>query len=83
MSNEKGKFVIDDMILTKEQAMSYFGIVPLIHSSGKQDERWRWPDGILPYSFDPIYPFSPFQKSAIRYWISKFNKMMHGCLKIV
>ena len=78
MSNEKGKIVIDDMILTKEQAMSYFGI-----QSGKQNESYRWPNGILPYSFDPMYPFSPYQKVAILHWISEFNKEFHGCLKIV
>ena len=82
MSNEKGKIVIDDMILTKEQAMSYFGM-SLIYSSGLQNERFRWPNGILPYSFDPMYPFSPYQKVAILHWISEFNKEFHGCLKIV
>ena len=82
MSNEEGNFVIDDMILTKEQAMSYFGISSN-YNSGKQGERYRWPNGILPYSFDPMYPFSPFEKSVIRNWIHKFNTEMYGCLKIV
>ena len=78
MSNEKGNFVVDDMILTKEQAMSYFGI-----RSGKQNESYRWPNGILPYDFNPMYPFTPLEKDAIFHWIDKFNKEMKGCLKIV
>ena len=88
MPNENGDYIIDDMVLTESQVISYFGLASkrsgiIRGRSGIPYESARWPDRALPYQFDDKYAFSYKEKKAIVHMIDKFNLDMDGCLKIV
>ena len=89
MPNENGDYILDDMVLSESQVISYFGLASkrsgIIRGSrsGIPYESARWPDRTLPYQFDDKYAFSCKEKKAIWHMIDKFNLDMDGCLKIV
>ena len=89
MPNENGDYIIDDMVLTESQIISYFGLASkrtgIIRGfrSGIPKESARWPNRTLPYQFDDKYAFSNKEKKAILHMIDEFNLDMDGCLKIV
>ena len=89
MPNENGDYIIDDMVLTESQVISYFGLarkrsgIICSFRSGIPYESRRWPNRTLPYHFDDKYPFSCEEKKAIWHMIDEFNLDMDGCLKIV
>ena len=49
--DENGDYIIDDMVLTKAQIKSYFGLPDggSFTSAGKKGEKFRWPNGEMPY----------------------------------
>ena len=71
MPNENGDYIIDDMVLTESQVISYFGLARkrsgIIRGfrSGIPKESARWPNRTLPYQFDDKYAFSNKEKKAI------------------
>ena len=84
--DENGDYTIDDMILTEDQTLSYFGLSGkrsgIYGRSGIRSQSSRWKKYTLPYQFDDNYPFSDKEKNAIRQMIRKFNADMEGCLSI-
>ena len=85
MPNENGEYILDDMVLTESQIISYFGLArkSIGGRSGIPYKSARWPERTLPYQFDNKYAFSYKEKKAIWHMIDKFNLDMDGCLKIV
>ena len=88
MPNENGNYIIDDMVLTESQVITYFGLTSkksgiIGGRSGIPHKGARWPDKTLPYQFDDKYAFSYKEKKAIWHMIDEFNLDMDGCLKIV
>ena len=51
--DENGDYIIDDMVLTKAQIKSYFGLLDInkasFMSAGIIGEKFRWPNGEMPY----------------------------------
>ena len=94
--DERGDYTIDDMVLTEDQTLSYFGLngkrSGIRGRSGIRDRsgipsrssRWKMEYGIhtLPYQFDDNFPFSDKEKNAIRQMIGKFNSEFELCLSI-
>ena len=84
LPDEKGFYTIGDMILSKQQTLEYFGLgLGQSGRSGIRDKSFRWPNGEIPYQFDPYYTFTLKKQREILDSIDEFNYEMDGCLQIV
>ena len=84
LPDEKGFYTIGDMMLSKQQTLDYFGLeLGQSGRSGIPNKSYRWPNGELPYQFDPYHTFTKKKHWEILDSIDEFNSEMDGCLRIV
>lgn len=76
--DEDGNYVIGDMTLSPEQYKAdYLGED---FRSGISGERYRWPNGIIPFRLDSS--LSSSERGEVMASIGRFNQIMNGCVKI-
>jgi len=79
--DDDGNYIIGDMVLTEQQYHQFYGDESkVIEDSGLKSERYRWPNGEIPYTFDRRVGRS--DQAKIKRAISKFNSALSGCLTI-
>ena len=77
-----GEYLIDDMVLDDFQFNGIEGIgnVNGALSAGINGDKYRWPNGELPYIISTT--LSRGEKNKVEAAISDFNQKLQGCLKI-
>ena len=81
-ADSNGEYLIDDMVLDDFQFNGIEGIgnVNGALSAGINGDKYRWPNGELPYIISTT--LSRGEKNKVEAAISDFNQKLQGCLKI-
>ena len=81
-ADNNGEYLIDDMVLDEFQfnGIEGIGIDNGALSAGIAGDRYRWPNGELPYTISNT--LNRDEKNKVEAAISDFNQKLRGCLKI-
>lgn len=81
--DELGDYHVGDMRLDEHQFKSMYGTEEETTIESRQailGEKYRWTDGVLPYTFDS--GVTEANKEKVRQAVASFNTHLSGCLNI-